>query len=251
MPNNLIIKTSIPTWLWLGLPIVIVLAQIISKAVDEDFYRDWFRSETGLVENLTVLFLVLAIITALRLFTKRQQVCSRLFGPFVLIMALGCLYFAGEEASWGQHWIGFQPPESIAERNDQGEFNIHNDPNFEAFTDQLPRLLLTLAALFGGILAPLIRRGKDIDLQSQTPFGWLWPTYVCMPAAIGAVFITLPNKLVEMAGYGMMEWMDISEGETKEFFLALFLFLYLPAAAPTTLTTRLTARKPCRLPAAA
>lgn len=216
-----------PTWLWLGLPILIVLVQIISKAVDEAFYRDWMRSEMGIVESLTVLFLVLAIITALRLFARRQQVSSKLFGPFMLIMALGCLYFAGEEASWGQHWLGFEPPASIAERNEQGEFNLHNDPVLETYLDQLPRLLLTLAALFGGILAPLLRRGKDINLQSATPFGWIWPTYVCTPAAIGAVFITLPNKLVEMAGHDVIHWMDISEGETKEFFLALFLFLYL------------------------
>lgn len=45
---------------------------------------------------------------------------------FVLLLALVLFVGAGEELSWGQHLIGFEPPDAIAEKNVQGEFNLHN-----------------------------------------------------------------------------------------------------------------------------
>ncbi len=217
----------ISPWLWIGVAPAIVLVQIIARAIGDDFYQTWIRGELGITETLTVVFLIFAVFYALRIFSLRQRVASGLFGPFALVMALGCFYFAGEEASWGQHWIGFATPEGIAERNEQGEFNLHNDPVLEGLLDNLPRLLLTIAALVGGILAPLVRKNAVINLQSANIWGWIWPTIVCLPTCVVAVFITMPSKLFEMLGTEMPYLLDIAKGETKEFCLALFLMLYL------------------------
>jgi len=41
-------------------------------------------------------------------------------------IALGCLLVALEEISYGQHILGLSPPNSLRERNYQGEINLHN-----------------------------------------------------------------------------------------------------------------------------
>jgi hypothetical protein len=221
----------IPVWLWLLAPLAIVAAQIATKAVGEETYRTWMRGELGVVENLTVVFLLGAFACAVGCWRRRGHVRWRLFGPSMLVVAAGLFFFAGEEASWGQHWLGFAPPESIAERNDQGEFNLHNDPLFEKFLDQLPRLVLTLAALVGGVLAPLMRRFREPprDFASASPLGWAWPPLACIPAALLALTVSLPEKLFEAAGREVPYLLEISAGETKEYMLALFLLVYLLA----------------------
>jgi hypothetical protein len=219
----------LPAWLWLWLAPAIVVAQVASKLVGEDVYRRWMRGELGLVENLTVLFLAGAIACALLAYRRRARVRWRFFGPAALAFAAGLFFFAGEEASWGQHWLGFAPPEGIAARNDQGEFNLHNDPFFEKLLDQLPRLVLTLAALAGGVVAPLVRlrrRATARDFSTPHPWGWAWPTMECFPAALLAISVSLPEKLFEALGRPVPYALEISPGETKEYGLALFLLVY-------------------------
>ena len=181
-------------------PFFIVAAQLGGEAIGREFYFAWLYGEKGLVENLTVLFLVVAVVTAVAAFRQRRRVASRWFGPLMLALAAGCFFFVGEEVSWGQHWLGFEPPEFVGARNDQGEFNLHNDPFLETVLDQFPRLLLTLAAFFGGIVAPLVRRGRERDFGSAGIWGWVWPPSICLPAAAFVSFVTWPKKIVEMIG---------------------------------------------------
>ena len=120
------------------------------------------------------------------------------------------------------------PPAGIAERNEQGEFNLHNDPLLESVLDQLPRSLLTLFALVGGFLVPLLgRRRGPADFDTPGPWGWIWPARACMTAAFLAVTVTLPEKLLERDDADLPAWADISGGETKELCLAVFLLVYL------------------------
>ena len=221
-------RERIPAWLWLWAGPAIIVAQVALKASSEERYRRWMRGELGLVENLTVAFLVGALVCAVACYRERRRVRWRFFGPALIVVAAGLFFFAGEEASWGQHWLGFAPPEGIAARNDQGEFNLHNDPLFEKFLDQLPRLVLTLGALVGGVIAPLVRRGRrPRDFASASPWGWAWPTAVCFPAALLAILVTLPEKVFKALDRPVTAALDISPGETKEYCLALFLFVYL------------------------
>jgi hypothetical protein len=70
---------------------------------------------------------------------------------FFLLVALFCLFVAGEEVSWGQRLFGYRPPSYFLEFNYQQELNLHN----------LVRTALRKAALSGviisyGIVLPLL-----------------------------------------------------------------------------------------------
>lgn len=84
-----------------------------------------YTSETGPIENLTVVALVGGgVVCFRRLWRLRRR-------PALFLLAtalLGTLFVvaAGEELSWGQRLLGFQSPEFFAQHNAQREANLHN-----------------------------------------------------------------------------------------------------------------------------
>lgn len=88
-------------------------------------------SEQGVFEVLSVVCLVLIGLRALREIPRHTA---------WLVPASLALLAAGEEASWGQHWLGFEPPEWLAAANRQGEANLHNlvDPSWFSFLVHAP-----------------------------------------------------------------------------------------------------------------
>ena len=57
-------ERDLPAWLWLYLPLAIVLLQFPALAIDRDFYDARIRTENGLIESLTVPILLGATVTA-------------------------------------------------------------------------------------------------------------------------------------------------------------------------------------------
>ena len=220
MTNNSIqTKSDLPKWLWLGLPLAVVLSQVVAWLVGRG---DVMRSEFGLVENLTLVALFTAIVLGIRLILSRAGAPGRLFGVWTLILTLGAVYFAGEEASWGYHLFGWEIMGGFKEINDQQEPNLHNLSGIAGtLLDQLPRTLLTVAAVIGGILVPLWQRFvRPITWIND----WIWPTIVCLPAAVLAVSVTLPAKTLGLLDVKMK---IAGQGENKELFLAMFIMMYL------------------------
>lgn len=56
----------------------------------------------------------------------RQAFISSRFRLFFSVLALACLYVAGEEISWGQRLFDVPTPEFFSEHNLQQETNLHN-----------------------------------------------------------------------------------------------------------------------------
>ena len=116
--------------------------------------------------------------------------------------------------------------------NEQGETNLRNIGGWtEAVLDQGPRSLLTLGALVGGVIVPLLVERRRLRNPGQAQAGgfavWLWPTIVCVPACLLAVVSNVPRKLERIFGGTLPRVLDIRGGESKELFLALSLFLYM------------------------
>jgi len=79
----------------------------------------WLVGEDRLVEWWTVTLYLAAGLTLLGRAIRERR-------PFDFLVGLFCLFVAGEEFSWGQRLIGYQPPAWFLEHNLQQEANVHN-----------------------------------------------------------------------------------------------------------------------------
>ena len=200
--------------LYHGLPLLVILFPLVWYA---SVGSDWLlKGEAGIIENMTVLFLVVAIgFNISSLARSRRLALSGFLNSWLLMLIMGAAYFALEEISYGQHMFGWGTGETWKELNDQEETNLHN---VHALFDQVPRALLTLGILIGGVVLPLYRHFRDIKLDESSRFYWQWPTLDCV--TIGLLVILIRPIL------SVFETEAINTGEMKENLFALFILLY-------------------------
>ncbi len=155
--------------IYIGLPVLSLVVVWLAPLLGYKLWRPMIAEETGFLEIGTVVFLLPVIVLGIVLFFKflRNRTLARktaiTLAIVMLLAALAALYFAGEEISWGQTWLGFATPEGWAEINDQKEFNLHNlelekyGPAIDLVDDLLsniPRQMMLLATIVGGIILP-------------------------------------------------------------------------------------------------
>ncbi len=133
---------------------------------------------------------------------------------------LACVYFAGEECSWGQWYFGFETPDFIEDINEQDEFNLHNT---SSWLNQKPRAAVEAFVVVAGLVVPVLAaRGR---LNRLARGGGAWPAWVLAPAMCwaAAAYFTLVRAL---------DWLDrfdipTVDAELRELAVAWFLALYL------------------------
>ncbi len=197
---------------WLA---ALVCADLIALALTAAAYFDSFyesvAQEDGVIEwATTYAFLGAALLSALALRRSAPWLENVVRLGFVLF----CVVVAGEEVSWGQRLVGFQPPEVFLERNFQQELNLHNilmDENASGLGFELDSKFLVIAiAVVFGLLGPLLVRLKLFRcVESIAPPVVLAPLFL----AVVASEVTYPISLI---------------GEGAELLLG---FLFLIAAA--------------------
>jgi hypothetical protein len=196
------------------LPFSVILLPLAWYAITGDY--SVFKRESGIIENMTVVLLVVAIgFCVASLSLANRLALSGFLKAWLFILIMGATYFALEEMSYGQHMFGWGTAESWKELNDQDETNLHN---VHSLFDQVPRALLSLAILVGGVILPLYRYFRDIKLDESSRFYWQWPTLDCI--TIGLVVVLIRPILT------VFETDAINTGETKENLIAMFILLY-------------------------
>jgi len=208
--------------LWLVIPIIVAVLPYIARMISLNT-DGYMYGELGVIENLTVIFLFVAIIANVLFLLSENN--SNIGGVrvWMVLFLLGSFYYAGEEISWGQHFIGWSTPEQWLSVNDQQETNLHNiSPLF----DQVPRALLSIAALVGGVFVPLYRKFKHHIPDASSIYDWIWPTYVCLPAGLLALLVSWHEKVYRGLGVEIPSVLNIRAGETKECLLAIFMMMY-------------------------
>lgn len=193
-------------------------------------YRPWvavFEKEAAL-EWLSVLVLLVAASWAVVAFARRSALPRPVAGWLFLGYAALCVFIAGEEASWGQHALHWQTPETLAAVNDQNETNLHNIGNA---LDLYPRYLFNALIAFACVFAPLWHRFKGFRYDpARSMEYWVWPTAVTLPAAALALLTPWPHRVARWTlGHEPPQWLRISE--VHEFFLALVLMFYITSIA--------------------
>ena len=141
-------------WWWLGIPVLAGIFVIGSYQLDPNWYMRYVIPEGyGVLEVSHFVLPMLGLLIAGGL----------LFLPFVrvrpftwtvtLLAALACIYIAGEEMSWGQHFFHWSTPDYWTTVNRQAETNLHN--TYDVF-EKTPRSLLELCIIIGGLLIPIV-----------------------------------------------------------------------------------------------
>lgn len=91
-----------------------------------EYFESVFVVEDGLVEWLTVCWLLFSSILCITRIFKLKSKRSKLFLLMLAFFAAGFFFGAGEEVSWGQRIFNVQSSEFFQTHNAQGETNLHN-----------------------------------------------------------------------------------------------------------------------------
>ncbi len=213
----------LPRWLWLWFPPLLLLVILPVRVADPAAYSAWIDGELGLIELLTPLLAIIGAVYGVRLLLALRGGGTSLLLLWSAAMTAACVYFAGEELSWGQHLFGWATPDYLAGINDQNETNLHN---VSSWFDQKPRLLLEIWVLVGGIIVPLRGISAPAQVQPAQMGTWLWPTFDCLPTAVLAILVRTPERIKDLAGLQSLPY-ELRYSEPQEYYFALFLLLYL------------------------
>ena len=233
-------RRDVSAVLWLGLPLGTIAGRLLLACLPEASWDRLMAGETGLIEGATVVFLLPAIVLGVLIFRRRREL-PRGVGWFMLLTALAALYFAGEECSWGQVYVGWRTPEAIARINDQNEFNIHRTSNL---FNNIPRTLTTVAVLVGGGILPLaphvLRKPagwiRRLIEKGRNPAGglyWIVPNYRLVVVSLMAICLREAHKLAKSMDAAPAKQSYLGKalfrdsGEFKELYFALAILFYL------------------------
>ncbi|WP_421990571.1 hypothetical protein [Qipengyuania sp.] len=156
-------------WLVAALTAVATLLLVASPAA---YAR--VGAEDSAIEWLSALLLFVAATAMAKRFLDLRRTDPAT--PFRRLHLLGAAGFAllfllmgGEEVSWFQRQIGFATPDSVAARNWQGEFNLHN------FQTDLTELVLYAGTGLFLMLLPLVRESALVRWPIVRPFAAFLP----------------------------------------------------------------------------
>lgn len=224
----------LPRWLWLWFPPLLVILIVPIKIISPEFYAAHIDGELGLIELATPIISIIGAIIGIRLLTISAALPTRRIQIWVLLTTLGCIYFAGEELSWGQHLFGWGTPAYLEAVNDQEETNLHN---ISSWFDQKPRLLLEIWVLVGGVILPISRFRKAPRSADDDERYWFWPTVEVFPTALLAILVRLPERIKSLFSIEQLP-LELRFSEPQEYYFALFLLIYL-----ASISARLRSRK--------
>src|SRR6185503_6634458 len=131
-----------------GIAVLPLLIAGASALAAQAGHYAWFAEEDGPAENLQFVMLIAAAAVAAAVAVARGRRGDRLLAWLYAGLAVALAFLGGEEISWGQRIFGVATPTALAERNIQGELNLHN-------TFLLTRVF-GLAQLLGILVAALL-----------------------------------------------------------------------------------------------
>lgn len=138
---------------WFWIPVAFVFIQVILEFTLPNDVMNNSLSENGPHELLQFFVIAMAACVAFYYFVSRQTDKNIIYKIWFALAFISCVYVAGEEVSWGQHFFEWGTPEYWHQINDQAETNLHNT---SSWLDQKPRLILEIGIVFGTLILPVL-----------------------------------------------------------------------------------------------
>ena len=140
---------------------LVTLGGIIASRIDQQWFEEVYTVEDGLLENFTLVPLLVAIVVIIRYLRRVAAYRSRMFRATLVIAALFSFFVAGEEISWGQRVLDIESSEFFLENNAQKETNLHNlVVNGQKVNRILFSFVLTVVIGFYLIVLPILYQKK-------------------------------------------------------------------------------------------
>lgn len=217
--KHLTVKLSIWTTTWV--PLFAFFLVITVAYYDRAFYAKYFDLESGLIENIQVAVLAVALGYAVSLLRSRRCRVDLWLVCWVIAIGAACLLIIGEELNYGQHVIGWPTPEWLRNLNKQDETNLHN---ISSWFNEKPRVLLEIVVVLAGIVNPSLKLWRGRGLVDR-PW-WLLPGPAVLPVAVLSELAMLPDRALY---YGLIpaDWWALRYSELQELYFFYFILLYL------------------------
>lgn len=209
--------------------VAVPLLLAIGYYIGSPAFHHWLWSEQGPLEISHVLIPLSAMGLGLATIRSKKRIdairSARLgwFAAAICGLALLCGAIAGEEASWGQHFLGWSTPETWSELNDQQETNLHN---IGSWADQKPRAIVELGVILFGIVWPLM------DRFSRTRVPQSWRLILPPPNVLPIALFAEGARLLEDGPkwLGLPRWSAFPRpSELQEFYFYTFFLLCMIA----------------------
>ena len=207
-----------------GIAILTGLAALYMVLYTPEFYLERFVAKdsatgTGIAEHLTWIILIPGILAGFYALLRYPKHLMGRPGLWLFAWTAACIYFAGEEASWGQWYFLWETPEAFQQINDQQETNLHNT---SSWLDQKPRLAVEIWIFLGGFIWPLLRYLGLRPMRNANDYRyWIAAPQACFSAALLFTLVRIsdwiPNDSVLL----------FANSEFRELTIALFLTLFL------------------------
>jgi len=207
-------------WWWLGIPALMAVFVVSVYHLFPEFYAAWMLPEGYSFLELGHFFVPLAAsLLAFRLLFHDYVRQHSLAFVWLLLCGIGCFYIAGEEHSWGQHFLNWNTPEYWAEINLQEETNLHN---VSAWLNHIPRTFLEIGILIGGLILPLAALLRPSVHHNR--WALYLPANALVPVALGWLLFKGAATV-----HKEFDWVPLVQrpAEATETFIYLFLLFYV------------------------
>lgn len=207
--------------LWTGVPLALAAILLFTGIVYPDVYASHFLPEGfGILELLHFILPLVAGLICIRLLFHPAVRANGIIKLMTVLFALACIYIAGEEHSWGQHFFGWSTPEGWSAINRQQETNLHNTLGI---FNHLPQKILEFGILIGGIILPLWNH-----YRGPIP-NWFLKLYVPSLAVLPVALTAVAFKVIKWIwSHNLFGFLIIARpSEALETFYYLFILFYV------------------------
>lgn len=231
-PNDTLAGISIPpkgpflsdpqgaaAWSWAIMPVILFVLIVWTAVYLPEWYLRWAQPEGyGLLELSHFFVPAATAVIALSFLSQSWVRRQPLLIAWSIMLALGCIYIAGEEHSWGQHFFKWDTPEYWRNLNRQEETNLHNVSHLFG---NLPRSILFAGIVAAGFVYPLLTLVWPV-IHARNPLAICMPPLILLPTALCLIVIDILHEIDGMSLFGQS---GIRLSEISETYIYLFLLL--------------------------